>query len=130
MLQWVGVIGIMVMAIAMLPFLRVGGMQLFRMESSDKSEKVLPRIAQLASQTSAAYAMLTLGCAAAYALAGMTGFEAVTHAMATVSTGGRSEEHTSELQSLMRISYAVFCLKKKKNRMNQNKYPSYDVQII
>src|SRR3546814_6639680 len=117
MLQWVGGIGIIVMAIAMLPFLRVGGMQLFRMESSDKSEKVLPRIAQLASQTSAAYAMLTLGCAAAYALAGMTGFEAVTHAMATVSTGGystRSEEHTSELQSLMRISYAVFCLKNNK----------------
>src|SRR3546814_6579554 len=65
-------------------------MQLFRMESSDKSEKVLPRIAQLASQTSVAYAMLTLGCAVAYALAGMTGFEAVTHAMTTVSTGGYS----------------------------------------
>src|SRR3546814_6218212 len=107
MLQWVGGIGIIVMAIAMLPYLRIGGMQLFRMESSDKSEKVLPRIAQMATATSVAYALLTLGCAAAYAFAGMTGFEAVTHAMS------RSEEHTSELKSLMRISYAVFFLKKK-----------------
>src|SRR3546814_3964405 len=104
MLQWVGGIGIIVMAIAMLPFLRVGGMQLFRMESSDKSEKVLPRIAQLASQTSAAYAMMTLGCAAAYAL--------------------RSEEHTSELQSLMRISYAGFCLHtKKQTKYTHTRYP-------
>ncbi|HEY9539800.1 MAG TPA: TrkH family potassium uptake protein [Kiloniellaceae bacterium] len=90
MLQWVGGIGIIVMAIAMLPYLRIGGMQLFRMESSDKSEKVLPRIAQMATATSVAYALLTLGCAAAYAFAGMTGFEAVTHAMSTVSTGGYS----------------------------------------
>src|SRR3546814_20412753 len=71
-------------------------MQLFRMESSDKSEKVLPRIAQPASQTSVAYAMLTLGCAVAYALAGMTGFEAVTPAMTTVSTGGYSTFDASQ----------------------------------
>src|SRR3546814_6853209 len=51
MLQWVGGIGIIVMAIALLPSLRIGGIQLFRMECSDRSEKVLPRIAQLASTT-------------------------------------------------------------------------------
>lgn len=90
MLQWLGGVGIIVMAIAMLPYLRVGGMQLFRMESSDRSEKALPRAAQLASATSVAYAALTLACAIAYSLAGMTGFEAVTHAMTTVSTGGYS----------------------------------------
>src|SRR3546814_14996367 len=60
--------------------------------SSDvcSSDLVLPRIAQMATATSVAYALLTLGCAAAYAFAGMTGFEAVTHAMSTVSTGGYS----------------------------------------
>ena len=90
MLQWLGGIGIIVMAIAMLPFLRVGGMQLFRMESSDRSEKALPRAAQLAAATSVAYAALSVACALAYFAAGMTGFEAVTHAMTTVSTGGYS----------------------------------------
>jgi trk system potassium uptake protein TrkH len=90
MLQWLGGIGIIVMAIAMLPFLRVGGMQLFRMESSDRSEKALPRAAQLAAATSVAYAALSVACAFAYFAAGMTGFEAVTHAMTTVSTGGYS----------------------------------------
>lgn len=90
MLQWLGGVGIIVMAIAMLPYLRVGGMQLFRMESSDRSEKALPRAAQLASATSVAYAFLTLACGIGYSLAGMTTFEAVTHAMTTVSTGGYS----------------------------------------
>jgi trk system potassium uptake protein TrkH len=90
MLQWLGGVGIIVMAIAILPFLRVGGMQLFRMESSDRSEKALPRAAQVASATSVAYVVLTLACAGAYSGAGMTGFEAVAHAMTTVSTGGYS----------------------------------------
>lgn len=90
MLQWLGGIGIIVMAIAMLPFLRVGGMQLFRMESSDRSEKALPRAAQLAAATSVAYGLLSAACAFAYYLAGMSGFDAVAHAMTTVSTGGFS----------------------------------------
>lgn len=90
MLQWQGGIGIIVMAIAMLPYLRVGGMQLFRMESSDRSEKALPRATQLAAATSVAYGVLTAVCAVGYALAGMTGFEAIAHAMTTVATGGYS----------------------------------------
>jgi trk system potassium uptake protein TrkH len=60
------------------------------MESSDRSEKALPRVTQVASASSLAYALLTLACAIAYSLAGMTGFEAVTHAMTTLSTGGYS----------------------------------------
>ncbi|MGF1631244.1 MAG: TrkH family potassium uptake protein [Kiloniellaceae bacterium] len=95
MLQWLGGIGIIVMAIAMLPFLRVGGMQLFRMESSDRSEKALPRAAQLAAATSVAYAVLTVACVVAYFAAGMSGFEAVVHAMTTVSTGGFSTSDSS-----------------------------------
>jgi trk system potassium uptake protein TrkH len=95
MLQWIGGVGIIVMAIAMLPFLRVGGMQLFRMESSDRSEKALPRAAQVAAGTAVAYALITLTCALCYFFAGMTEFEAIVHAMTTVSTGGYSTSDSS-----------------------------------
>jgi trk system potassium uptake protein TrkH len=95
MLHWLGGVGIIVMAITILPYLRVGGMQLFRMESSDRSEKTFPRAAQVATATSFAYAVLTVACIIAYSLAGMTAFDAVTHAMATVSTGGFSTSDAS-----------------------------------
>lgn len=95
MLQWLGGIGIIVMAVAMLPFLRIGGMQLFRTESSDQSEKVLPRAGQIATATVVAYTVLSLLCAAAYYAEGMTGFEAVIHAMTTLSTGGYSTSDQS-----------------------------------
>ena len=90
LLQWMGGIGIIVMAIAMLPYLSVGGMQLFRMESSDQSEKILPRAAQLATATVVAYLVLSVLCAASYWLAGMTTFDAIIHSMTTISTGGYS----------------------------------------
>ncbi len=90
-LQWMGGIGIIVMAIAVLPMLRVGGMQLFRMESSEPgSEKALPRAAQIAGAIAAIYAGLTAIWAAAYWMAGMTGFEAIAHSMTTIATGGFS----------------------------------------
>jgi trk system potassium uptake protein len=89
-LHWVGGIGIIVMAVAILPYLRVGGMQLFRTESSDRSEKVLPGAAQIAAAITRVYALLTVLCTLAYWLCGMTAFEAVNHAMATLSTGGYS----------------------------------------
>ena len=95
LLQWIGGIGIIVTAVAMLPFLRVGGMQLFRMESSDKSEKIMPRAAQIAAVIGLVYFGLTVLNAIAYALAGMTGFEAVNHAMTTLSTGGFSTSDQS-----------------------------------
>jgi len=95
LLQWIGGIGIIVMGLAILPYLRVGGMHLFRMESSDQSEKAMPRIAALASATMIAYAMLSVACASAYYVAGMTGFEAVIHAMTTISTGGYSTSDAS-----------------------------------
>jgi trk system potassium uptake protein TrkH len=85
-----GGIGIIVMAVAILPYLRVGGMQLFRTESSDRSEKALPGAAQIAAAITRVYALLTVMCTLAYWLCGMTGFEAVNHAMATLSTGGYS----------------------------------------
>jgi trk system potassium uptake protein TrkH len=89
-LHWVGGIGIIVMAVAILPYLRVGGMQLFRTESSDRSEKVLPGAAQIAAAITRVYALLTVLCTLAYWSCGMTAFEAVNHAMATLSTGGYS----------------------------------------
>ena len=59
LLQWLGGIGIVVMAIAVLPMLRVGGMQLFQMESSDRSDKMMPRAAQVSTTIAAIYLLLT-----------------------------------------------------------------------
>ena len=79
-----------VMAVAVLPVLQVGGMQLFQTESSDTSEKVLPRIAQIITGISMIYIGLTAICALFLWIWGMTGFEAVAHAMTTIATGGFS----------------------------------------
>lgn len=94
-LHWYGGIGIIVMAMALLPMLRIGGMQLFRAESSDKSEKVLPRAAQMAKGILGSYLLLTFACALTYAFLGMSVFDAVAHAMATISTGGFSTHDAS-----------------------------------
>ncbi len=88
MLQGIGGMGIVVMAVALLPFLRVGGMQLFRSESSEKSDKPLPRAGQIAAATVLAYFALLVACTAVYWAMGMPLFDAATHAMPTVSTGG------------------------------------------
>ncbi len=90
LLQWLGGVGIIVMAIAVLPLLRVGGMQLFQTESPGRSEKAMPRTTQIASAIGVAYLGLTTVLVVAYQAAGMTGFEALVHAMTTVSTGGFS----------------------------------------
>ncbi len=90
LLQWLGGIGIIVMAVAILPKLSVGGMQLFRTESSDQSEKAFPRVAQVATAIGMLYVGLTALCAALYWIAGMTGFEAMAHSMTTIATGGFS----------------------------------------
>lgn len=94
-LQWIGGIGIIVMAVAVLPMLQVGGMQLFRMESSDNSEKILPRAVQIVGGLSAVYLALTLLCTLSLWFAGMTAFEAMAHAMTTISTGGFSTSDAS-----------------------------------
>lgn len=94
-LQWLGGIGIIVTAVAILPVLSVGGMQLFRSESSDRSEKALPRSAQIASAIGGLYLLLTLACLLAYWSLGMSLFEASVHAMTTVATGGFSTSDAS-----------------------------------
>ncbi len=86
--QWLGGIGIIVVAMVFLPELRVGGMQIFRTESFDTDGKILPRATEISSRISVIYISLTLVCAAAYLLAGMNVFDATVHAMTTVATGG------------------------------------------
>lgn len=90
MLQWFGGIGIIVVAMVFLPELRVGGMQIFRSEAFETGGKVLPRAAEIASRISAAYVGLTVACHFAYVGVGMSGFEALNHALTTLSTGGFS----------------------------------------
>lgn len=95
LLQWLGGIGIIVMAVSVLPMLQVGGMQLFRMEFAERVEKALPRAAQIGAWISIIYLFLTLLCAALYWWVGMSGFDALNHAMTTVATGGFSTYDSS-----------------------------------
>jgi len=89
-LQWLGGIGVIVMAITILPLLNIGGMQLFRMESSDTTEKILPRTREVTLIISLIYLSLTFFCGFAYWTAGMNIFDSVAHAMTTIATGGFS----------------------------------------
>jgi len=89
-LQWLGGIGIIVMAITILPLLNIGGMQLFRMESSDSTEKILPKTREVTLLISAIYLFLTFLCAIAYWAVGMNIFDSVAHSMTTIATGGFS----------------------------------------
>lgn len=95
LLQWLGGIGIIVMALAVMPMLQIGGMQLFRMESSDNSEKIVPRATQLASTIASLYLFLTVLCVIGYLFAGMSFFDAVAHSMTTIATGGLSTHDKS-----------------------------------
>ncbi len=88
LLQWIGGVGIVVTAIAVLPAMGVGGMQLFRAEALEQNEKVLPRAAQIASGIGGLYLGGTALVAFGYWIVGMSAFDAVTHAMTTISTGG------------------------------------------
>ncbi|KAB2874895.1 MAG: TrkH family potassium uptake protein [Bauldia sp.] len=95
LLQWIGGAGIIVMAILLLPALGVGGMQLFRTESSDISDNLAARQYHMARLTVSAYVWLTIACAIAYGFAGMGAFDAVNHAMTTLATGGYSTKDAS-----------------------------------
>lgn len=96
-IQWLGGMGIIVLAVAILPLLGVGGMQLYRAEASGvaKHEKLTPRIAETARALWLIYLSLTIACAAAYWLAGMRPFDAIGHAFTTVATGGFSTHDLS-----------------------------------
>jgi len=94
-LQWIGGVGFIVAGIALLPAMRVGGMQLYQTESSEKGEKALTSAAHFAAATIWIYLVLTSVCAILYLAGGMTGFEASVHAFTTVSSGGYSTSDAS-----------------------------------
>ena len=95
LLQWIGGIGIIVIAVAILPILKIGGMQLFHTESTDSSGKVLPRAAQIAIAIGTIYFSLTLLCAFFLWFFGMSFFDAIAHSMTTLATGGFSTSDSS-----------------------------------
>ncbi len=88
LLHAMGGVGIIVVALALLPMLRVGGMQLFRTESSEKEKKLLPSTGQLALAISRVFGVLVSLCTLAYLMGGMTLLDALCHALSTVATGG------------------------------------------
>ncbi|PVB60006.1 TrkH family potassium uptake protein [Labrenzia sp. 011] len=94
-MQWMGGVGIIVMAIVLLPFLRIGGMQLFQSENSDRSEKIVSRSVELIRLLGLAYVFLTVLCIASYLATGMDLFDAFNHALTTISTGGYSTHDAS-----------------------------------
>ncbi len=93
--HWIGGIGIVVLAISILPVLRIGGMQLFANENSDKYEKDSPFLATKIKAILFLYIILSFSCAIALYIAGMSIFDAIAHMMACVSTGGFSTHNTS-----------------------------------
>ncbi|MBI1954467.1 MAG: TrkH family potassium uptake protein, partial [Proteobacteria bacterium] len=95
LLHWLGGVGIIVMAMTILPILRIGGMQLFRSEFSDRSEKILPRVSQIAQAILITYVFLSFLCAILLKIAGMSWFDAICHSMSTLSTGGFSTKTDS-----------------------------------
>jgi trk system potassium uptake protein TrkH len=95
LLQWLGGIGIIVVAMVFLPELRVGGMQIFRSESFDTMGKILPRATEISASISSIYIGITIACATSYYVVGMNFFDATVHALTTVSTGGFSNYDAS-----------------------------------
>ena len=95
LMQWLGGIGIIVVAMVFLPELRVGGMQIFRSEAFETMGKILPRATEISSSISIIYVGITVACAMCYRFTGMGTFDAIVHALTTVSTGGFSNYDAS-----------------------------------
>ena len=95
LLQWLGGIGIVVIALVILPFLRIGGMQLFHLEGDDPYDKFLPKISSVVSKIVIVYSALTVLLIILYFTNGMTLFDAIAHSFTTISTGGFSTHNNS-----------------------------------
>jgi len=94
-LQWLGGIGIIVMAITLMPIMNVGGMQLFKISSNDNAEKILPKSKQISIRLIIIYLIFTITCSFLYKLFGMSLFDSITHSMTTLATGGFSNYNES-----------------------------------
>ncbi len=95
LLQWFGGIGIIVLAMAILPTLQIGGMQLLHMEHDDPYEKTIPKVNRFVLELFLLYVFLSIICGLLYFINGMSGFDSVIHAMTTISTGGFSSHNDS-----------------------------------
>ena len=94
-LQWLGGIGIIIMAITLMPIMNVGGMQLFKISNNDSSEKILPKSKEIALHLIYIYTSLTFFCGLTYKIFGMSLFDSLTHSMTTIATGGFSNYNES-----------------------------------
>ena len=94
-LQWLGGIGIIIMAITLMPIMNVGGMQLFKISNNDSSEKILPKSKEIALRLIYIYTSLTFFCGLTYKIFGMNLFDSITHSMTTIATGGFSNYNES-----------------------------------
>ena len=94
-LQWLGGIGIIIMAITLMPIMNIGGMQLFKISSNDSSEKILPKSKEIALRLILIYLGLTFLCSISYKIFGMNFFDSFTHSMTTIATGGFSNYNES-----------------------------------
>ncbi len=113
LLQWLGGIGIIIMAITLMPIMNVGGMQLFKISNNDSSEKILPKSKEIATRLIFIYVGLTSLCAIFYFIFGMSAFDSITHSMTTIATGGFSNYNESIgyfNSSSIEISAMVFIL--------------------
>ena len=113
LLQWLGGIGIIIMAITLMPIMNVGGMQLFKISNNDSSEKILPKSKEIATRLIFIYVGLTSLCAIFYFIFGMSAFDSITHSMTTIATGGFSNYNESIgyfNSSSIEISAMIFIL--------------------
>jgi len=95
MLQWLGGIGIIVMAITLMPIMNIGGMQLFVISTSSTPEKILPKSKEISIRLILIYSSLTIVCALFYKIFGMNFFDSIVHSMTTIATGGFSNYNES-----------------------------------
>ena len=146
-LQWLGGIGIIIMAITLMPIMNVGGMQLFKVSNNDSSEKILPKSKEIALRLIYIYSSLTLLCGISYKFFGMSFFDSLTHSMTTIATGGFSNYNESIgffnsvsieisamifiiLGSLPFIAYIKFLSGNKKILLNDSQIKSFFKIII
>jgi len=95
LLNWIGGMGVIVLGLLILPYLNIGGVSYFKLESSDIEDRPFERLSIFLLSILGIYSSLTFACALSYAAAGMSGFDAINHAMATLATGGFSTHDTS-----------------------------------
>ena len=147
LLQWFGGIGIIVLAMAILPTLQIGGMQLLHMEHDDPYEKTIPKVNRFVLELFMLYVFLSIICGSLYFLNGMSGFDSVIHSMTTISTGGFSSHNLSFgyfnslkieiisiifmiIGSLPFVLYLQFIHRQRKNFLNDDQIKLFFIIVV